>query len=396
MPCSTPHSAAPLFTLGPGALARLMANFARQIQTGLARDGERVAALPAWLPRPAAGLEGVAVVVDLGGTHARAALVALCTEGGLHLLAGPVTAPVPGVNDPSVTREAFFDAQAALVAALDPPAGLPIGYCFSFPAAVQPDGDARLVRWTKDLRVSGVEGERVGALLVAALRRRGLVPGPVRVLNDTVAALLAGARRAGAEHAHVIGLVVGTGTNMASFFPRARLPKLPGEGPDIAVNLESGNLEPCELTQWDLELDDSCDNPGRQGFEKAVSGRYLPRLAALALGDPSLCDLAEGAGALVRLRAGEGEAAEVARAILDRSADLVACGLAALIEALGPGRILVAAEGGLFWKAGGYAARVAVTLGTLLGDSGRVDIARIDDANLEGAAVAALSAGGAA
>ncbi|MFH1468188.1 MAG: hypothetical protein ABIO70_27625 [Pseudomonadota bacterium] len=395
MTCSTSRSPAPLFALGPGALGRLSADFALQIREGLARGGARVAGLPAWLPRPAPDIEGAAVVVDLGGTHARAALVALCAEGGLHLLAGPVTAPVPGVGDPSVSREAFFDAQAALVAALDPPAGLPLGYCFSFPAAVEPDGDARLLRWTKDIRIAGVEGERVGALLVAALRRRGLVPGPVWVLNDTVAALLAGARRATRDHAHVIGLVVGTGTNMASFFPRASLPKLAGEGPDMAVNLESGNLDPCETTLWDMEIDEASDNPGRQGFEKAVSGRYLPRLLAQVLGDPSRCDPSEGAGALVRLRVGEGEVAETAGAILDRSADLVACGLAALLEVLGPGRALVAAEGGLFWKAGGYPERVGATLAALLGDAGRVHIARIDDANLEGAAVAALAAGGA-
>jgi hexokinase len=218
--------------------------------------------------------------------------------------------------------------------------------------------------------------------------------GALRVLNDTVAALLAGAMGSG-DHQHGIGLVVGTGSNMAAFFPRALLGKLGlPPGPAMAVNLESGNLGLVDLTGWDLELDMASDNPGRQAFEKAVSGRYLPRLYAHATDAPQAGDPEEGAGALVRLRdAGPSEQAALAAGILDRSADLVACGLAAVLDALPPGRCVVAAEGGLFWKAPGYADRVRATLAGLGAGADLVRIVGIDDANLAGAAAAALGPG---
>jgi hexokinase len=395
--CSHPRDPAALFSMAAGALGRQRDLFAEQIREGLAADGQTVAGHPAWLPRPRAGLSGRALVVDIGGTHVRAALVRLRGDGGLELVAGPLSAPVPGVGDPSVTREAFFDAQAALVAQLEPEQGLPLGYCFSYPARVLPSGDAELVRWTKDIRVAGVQGRAVGSLLRQALERAGIRIGAVRVLNDTVAALLAGAMQPGAaDFAHGIGLVVGTGSNMAAFFPPGADNKLPENegGVSMAVNLESGNLQLAELTGWDLELDVASDNPGRQAFEKAVSGRYLPRLFVLAAGDPSACDPDQGAGALVALREqGPAELATLAAAVLDRSADLVACGLAAVLDCLPPGRCQVAAEGGLFWKAPGYADRVRSTLGALLGSDDRVLIVHIDDANLAGAAAAALGPG---
>jgi hexokinase len=396
MSCTT-HAREPsgLFTLSPAALERLRAGFAEQIRDGLGREGGSIAALPAWLPRPAAGLGGRALVVDIGGTNMRAALVELGSDG-LRVLAGPHTAPVPGVGDPGVSAEALFDAQACLVARLEPPADLPLGYCFSYPARVLPCGDAELIHWTKDIRVPGVEGERVGALLRAALERAGVSVGPLRVLNDTVAALLAGAmlpEAAGCEHS--LGLVVGTGTNMACFVPGDRLVKLPAlaKAPAMAVNLESGNLALVDQTGWDLELDMASDNPGLQAMEKAVSGRYLPRLFLLAAGDPEACDPERGAGELVALREGGGPTATLAGAVLDRSASLVACGLAAVLDCLPPGRCLVAAEGGLFHKAPGYAQRVERELAALLGSGEQVRFARIPDANLAGAAAAALGPG---
>ena len=395
MTCGHQGSPAALFQLPPIALERLREGFARQIRAGFAQDGLTVAALPAWLPLPAPGLRGRALVVDIGGTNVRAALVELGSE--LSVVAGPLTAPVIGVGDASVGAEAFFDVQAELVRRLDPEPGLPLGYCFSYPARVQACGDAELLRWTKDIRVAGVVGQRVGALLRQALERRGVLVGSLRVLNDTVAALLAAAMQPDAgDFEHFVGLVVGTGSNMATFVPRVQLSKLPGRASaaPMAVNLESGNMEPVESIGWDLELDASSDNPGRQAFEKAVSGRYLPRLFAIAAGDPSAADPEIGAGELVRIRQdGPPDRAALAAGVLDRSAVMVACGLAAVLDCLPPGRCLVAAEGGLFWGAPGYAERVEVALAELPGGAVRLSLRSIADANLAGAAAAALGPG---
>ena len=72
-----------------------------------------------------------------------------------------------------------------------------IGFCFSYAMSMQPDRDGRLIRICKEIKARGVDGTLVGAELVKAMRRRGLGTGwKVTVLNDTVAALMAGTRSA--------------------------------------------------------------------------------------------------------------------------------------------------------------------------------------------------------
>ena len=83
--------------------------------------------------------------------------------------------------------------------------------------------------------------------------------------------------------------------------------------------------------------------------------------------------------------------APLAQALLDRSADLVAAALAGVARFHeGADPITVLAEGGLFHSTPRYAARVAERLATLH-PGAPVVLARAADANLVGAAWAALS-----
>lgn len=383
--------------LDPSSLGRIRAALSARVGEGLRAPGHQVAALPAFLPPPPPGLAGEAIVVDTGGTHVRAARVRLEAHGKHRILAGPAQDRVPrGEAGETVTRERFFDVQARLVARLSPPPDLPVGYCFSYPAEILPDGDARLLRWTKGLRIEGVEGTRVGRGLRAALERFGVRPGGVTVLNDTVAALVAGAWNRD-EHDFTIGLIVGTGTNMAAFFPTSALERLdPATRPPgrMAVNLESGNFHPPHLTRWDDELDRHSTHPGRQRLEKAVSGHYLPLLARQVL--PHLdADRIPDAAALSALarRSDPSAEAAVATALLHRSADLVAACLAGLVDCVpGVEHAGILAEGSLFWKAPGYARRTRRTLAHLLEGGPRFEVFSQEDTNLVGSACAALQA----
>ena len=65
---------------------------------------------------------------------------------------------------------------------------------------------------------------------------------------------------------------------MATFIPADKIKKLnPSHKVDglIPVNLESGNFHPPFLTAVDNTVDGISGNPGKQRFEKAVSGMYL-------------------------------------------------------------------------------------------------------------------------
>ncbi|MEW6284428.1 MAG: hexokinase, partial [Candidatus Eremiobacterota bacterium] len=198
-----------------------------RITEGLERDGQEIRALLTYLPPPRSAPAGQALVMDCGGTNMRAALVDLLEA---RVVAGPLEGRIPDGRGQAVSADDFFDAQAGLIAQLKPPPQLPIGYCFSYPTHAMPTRDASLIRWTKGIHVPGVEGELVGAALQRAMSRAGLEPGEVTVLNDTVASLLAGVLSFPHWSEHV-GLIVGTGTNMAAFLPTASIPKLPPPPP---------------------------------------------------------------------------------------------------------------------------------------------------------------------
>lgn len=381
------------FRLGPAALQDIRADLRARIAEGLADDGREIRALPAWVGCPPQSLTGRALVVDVGGTNLRAAQVRL-TDRGAVVEKGPVTSRLDARGG-AATRDDFFGQHAALVAALAPDDGLPLGYCFSYPSEILPDGDALLLQWTKGIAVEGVVGERVGTLLRRAIAERGIATSSVFVLNDTVAALLAGASQVAVSgHAapvRTIGLIVGTGTNMAAYFDGAAIGKLRGSvARPLAVNLESGAYHPPHLTSIDDEVAVDAEPHGGQRFEKAVSGHYLPLLLERAGGPAPTGGEVPSSASVVEAAEGRGPRAELAAALLTRSADLVAAGLAAVGDLLPEqGPVAVLAEGGLFWNAPGYDDRVRTTLAALAPER-RNHILRAADANLVGAATAAL------
>jgi hexokinase len=76
-----------------------------------------------------------------------------------------------------------------------------------------------------------------------------------------------------------MGLIVGTGTNMASLMRSDKIAKLKTkESGLIPVNLESGNFYPPYLTDVDNQVDALSNNKGQQRFEKAISGGYLGKI----------------------------------------------------------------------------------------------------------------------
>ncbi len=364
----------------------------QRIEEGLNSSGQEIQALPTYLPLPREAQSGVALVMDTGGTNMRASVVRL---GDQHeVLQGPVGKKVPGRGPDALHGDQFFQVQAELLAQLEVPANAPLGYCFSYPSEVLPSRDARLVRWTKGLEIEGVEGTLVGKRLVEALARQEVRASDVTVLNDTVASLLGGAlfEAQARFETRYIGLIVGTGTNMAGVF--SEVSKVPDWSyPEMLVNLESGNFHPPYLSEFDDALDASTQTPGQQRFEKAVSGHYLPFLFDQIL--PGVLDPERGSAQLVELReSGQGEAQQVAERLLARSADLVAAGLAAVCEIYSPGTTAILGEGSLLWGDPKFSGRLESKLQELLSGGRQAEILRQrDNVNLYGAASAALIGG---
>ncbi len=386
-------------TLSLPQLADVREVMAERLREGLAAPDRELAALPTYLPPPGEEIVGEALVVDIGGTNVRASRLKL-KAGKVSFPSGEETAPVKSNWESAAD---FFHYQASLLFGMKASSELPVGYCFSYPAHPLPDRDAVLLRWTKDLSVPGVVGRRVGKMLQEAFIDKGIPAGRIAVSNDTVAALMGGAWTYGpaGEFSDFIGLIVGTGHNMASFFPGELISPRKLDGSyridRMAVNLESGNFHPPHLSFFDDELDDLRRDAGAQRLEKAVSGKFLPELYGFIVGGRAASPGPE-TSELFRLayRSPRSPEGALALAIVNRSADLVAASLAGLIEVLEPsGQVGVLAEGSVIIENPEYHKRVEEKLIALLGsDRGKnppVKLFQLKKVNLIGAAIAALT-----
>jgi hexokinase len=174
----------------------------------------------------------------------------------------------------SVSGKALFDSIASAIGEFAPTGDWRLGHTFSFPCRQFAINKAELIRWTKEIRTSGVEGQDITRLLKDALARRGLARiQPVAIINDTVGTFLAAAYTG---EGVVAGAICGTGYNAAYLEPAAR-------GGRMVINMEAGNFSPGMGTAFDAALDQSSEKPGEQLLEKQVAGHYLGELFRLVL-----------------------------------------------------------------------------------------------------------------
>lgn len=395
------------FELNLSALIDVALALKENVRIGLAEDHAQIKCLPTFIAPKRRLPDGPAYVLDLGGSNLRAAVVRF-QDGKAHYVKGPLKMAMPWKRNSALPKDEFLELQAGLLASLQYEKKCPLGYCFSYPATSTINRDAVLLDWTKGIAVPHTRGKPIGEMLIRHVKQRHkeLRISAVSVINDTVASLFAGLTRP--EIDACIGLIVGTGTNMAAFMDAAFISKL-SQGLNwkgqIPINLESGNFIPPHLTRYDDAVDAASENKGAQRFEKAASGLYLSRIFKSVFPDAKL-DPDAGAKGLIRLyrdagpcRTGE---AAVAKSLYSRSAKLTAAALTGLVCVLSQQqpirRVRVVAEGGLFNSCldsqTRYASIVKTTCKTLFENLGLPEVkmifSRIRNANLVGTAIAAL------
>lgn len=394
------------FALSNSQLLDIANDLKSKIETGLQTDGTEIKCLPTYIHPKKDGIEGDATVFDLGGTNFRAAVVSVGKE---TQITGLAEKDITEMKTAGFTEDDLYNSQAQIITQLNLPKNSPIGYCFSYPAKSLINGDAELINWTKGVNIAGMAGKPVGEPLVEFLNKNTTGSfNKIAVVNDTITSLFAGLMNPGYDA--YIGLIVGTGTNMATFFPSEYIPKiknLDGWSGETPVNLESGNFNPPHLTALDVEVDENSDNKGFQKFEKAISGMYLGRIFRAAFPNDGLDVKLDAAGLSKMMNNPEDyklEYVETAFQIYERSAKLVAASLVGLVQNLNSAypsvkKVQVLAEGSLFWskvKAHDtkYVDIVNATIKELLAElkvDATVEISRIENANLIGAAMSVLS-----
>jgi hexokinase len=280
-------------------LKELMTRLNHELKKGLDKSTNAEATVkcfPTYVRNLPTGKEcGKFLALDLGGTNFRVLLIELNGDNTSkfkmvseifavpqHIMLGPGV----GLFDHIAECLADFIKKNNILNEV-----LPLGFTFSFPLRQDGLTQATLVTWTKGFNCTGVEGEDVVKLLKDAIKRRGDVKIDVcAILNDTTGTLMS---CAWLNPNCRIGLIVGTGTNACYVESLENVGLWDGDsdpnGPkQVIINTEWGAFgnNGCLdyiLTEYDKEIDAKSINPGKQIFEKMISGMYMGELVRLIL-----------------------------------------------------------------------------------------------------------------
>lgn len=398
-----------IFKLENEQLKEIALSLRQKVEEGLAKENAEIQCLPTFITPQNNNINGKALVLDLGGTNYRVATVNFANDKATIHPENGWKKDLSVMKTPGFTREVLFKELADPIGEIKRDVEMPIGYCFSYAAESLPDGDAKLLHWTKGVHIKEMLGQPVGKPLLEYLNERNEPKFTnIKVLNDTVASLFAGLTDS--NYDAYIGLIVGTGTNMATFIPADKITKLPASIQAdglIPVNLESGNFHPPFLTTVDEMVDACSDSRGMQRFEKAVSGMYLGEIlkSTFPLDEFEEKFDAQKLTTIMNYPDIHKEKyVQVAHWIYNRSAQLVASSLAGLISLLVSynkdiKKVCLVAEGSMFWSLNrndkNYNVLVMEELDILLNELGigdvKVHVNKMNNANLVGTAIAALS-----
>ena len=398
-----------IFKLENEQLKEIALSLRQKVEEGLAKENAEIQCLPTFITPKNNNINGKALVLDLGGTNYRVATVNFANDKATIHPENGWKKDLSVMKTPGFTREELFKELADPIGEIKRDVEMPIGYCFSYAAESLPDGDAKLLHWTKGVHIKEMLGQPVGKPLLEYLNERNEPKFTnIKVLNDTVASLFAGLTDS--NYDAYIGLIVGTGTNMATFIPADKITKLPASIQAdglIPVNLESGNFHPPFLTTVDEMVDACSDSRGMQRFEKAVSGMYLGEIlkSTFPLDEFEEKFDAQKLTTIMNYPDIHKEKyVRVAHWIYNRSAQLVASSLAGLISLLVSynkdiKKVCLVAEGSMFWSLNrndkNYNVLVMEELDILLNELGigdvKVHVNKMNNANLVGTAIAAVS-----
>ncbi len=212
------------------------------------------------------------IVIDAGGTNFRSCLVTFGPDG-VPSISNMEKTRMPGVEK-ELSKVEFFEQFAKNLEHLKDAAS-DIGFCFSYPMTITEDGDGVLLGFSKEVKAPEVVGCTIGKELAKALAAHGWKNQMhISLLNDTVAALLAGAAcvKEGERYSSYIGFILGTGMNAA--YIQGESPLYPGLKEQVIV-CESGKFANLIKSDFDIALDSKSVKPGTSLLEKQCSGAYL-------------------------------------------------------------------------------------------------------------------------
>jgi hexokinase len=374
-------------------------NVTLAMEQGLKTQPNQLKMLPSYLSLPTGEETGNFLSLDFGGTNVRVKEVKLANRHWQIVNSRQTPLYSGGSYDfttATTTGAELFDFLAAQIAQVAQPDKIYLlGHAFSFPCRQESAKRAVLINWTKEIKVTGVQGQEINQLLTEALERRGLTRiKPCVIINDTVGTLLTAAYTSAKAD---IGTICGTGHN-ACYYEASH---------DVIINIESGNFHDLPRTSYDAQLDAASEDPGMQQLEKMVAGRYLGEIIRIALGAATeiklqpYCWTAEDVSGIIQgklvVKGDSPQTAklgqQVAQLVVARSARLVAAALLGILAKIDPYREKqhkIAVDGSLYEKMPGYAQALRATITEVLGTKASdIKMELTKDGSGVGAAIAA-------
>nr|XP_019587267.1 PREDICTED: putative hexokinase HKDC1 [Rhinolophus sinicus] len=280
--------------LSDETLLDIMTRFQAEMQKGLGKDTNPTASvkmLPTFVRAIPDGSEnGEFLSLDLGGSKFRVLKVQVSEEGKQNVQMESQFYPTPNeiIRGPG---SELFDYVADCLADFMKTKGLmhrklPLGLTFSFPCAQTKLEEGVLLSWTKKFKARGVQDTDVVSRLTKAIKKHKDIDVDILALvNDTVGTMMTCAYD---DPYCEVGVILGTGTNACYMEDMSNIDLVEGDEGRMCINTEwgafgdDGALEDIR-TEFDRDLDLGSLNPGKQLFEKMISGLYLGELVRLIL-----------------------------------------------------------------------------------------------------------------
>lgn len=267
----------------------------------------------------------------IGGTHYHTQIAERHPDGSISHISAAQKGDVPQF----ATKEIFFETIAKLLHPSITYLSLNLAYPL-YPMIRKNQLDGKLAYGTKDHTFKDLLGKLIGEAIEDYIKESQGRRIYVVIANDTVCLVLAGLQTT-SHRENLVGCIVGSGYNISLFLDA-----------HTVVNLECASFDNFEQTQTGKQIDAASLNPGRGLFEKEVSGFYLYQhfnLLSKQFG-LKIPPLHETKQLSMIAAVGNGQAKQIARALLFRSASLVAAQLAAIYLFKGkPSSLEVITEG---------------------------------------------------
>ncbi|MCL4416746.1 MAG: hypothetical protein M1365_08640, partial [Actinobacteria bacterium] len=258
--------------------------FLDEMQRGLAGEESSLKMFPSFIQfRNKIPSNKPVIVLDAGGTNLRSAVIVF-NDKNQSVIRNLRQSYMPGLKS-EVSKDGFFRMIVENIKGIIDESDN-IGFVFSYPIEIYPNGDGRLSSFTKEIKAKEVEGEFIGENLKAAIKKQGFKGDKkIVMLNDAVASLLSGVSAfQNRSFESFIGFILGTGSNSSYIEKNSNIKKksigeLSGDDYQI-INIESGNFSKGPMSEIDLKFDSMTSNPDLNCYEKMFSGAYLGGLAA--------------------------------------------------------------------------------------------------------------------